>query len=71
MESDVIKIEIDLYKRCNNLPEHNTSFLETHHFDDECGLSFYSDEDHRGKGYFFFHIKDKHKYFLAKIKYGI
>ena len=71
MDSDVIKIEIGIYRRCNNLPEYGTSFQETHHFDEECGLVFHSNKDGRVKGYFYFEVKDKHKYFLAKIKYGI
>ena len=71
MESNLIKIEIDLYRRCNNLSNDSYEFGETYSFDEECGLTFHHTMGHGERGYFYFKLKDEHKYFLGKIKYGI
>jgi hypothetical protein len=71
MDSDVIKIEIDIYRRCNNLSEYSFEFGNTYYFDNECGLAYHSNKGRGEAGYFYFEVIDKHKFFLAKIKYGI
>ena len=69
MESKVIKISIDHYKKLNNII--HDEFDESYNFDAECGLSYGDDESNQITGYFYFRVVDEHKYFLAKIKYGI
>jgi hypothetical protein len=71
MESDLIKIKIDIYRRCNNLSNDSFEFGDTCYFDQECGLAYHSNK-HRGEaGYFYFEVIDERKFFLGKIKYGI
>ena len=71
MKSDLIKIKIDIYRRCNNLSEYSTDFQDTYHFDNECGLAYHSNKGRGEAGYFYFEVINKQKYLLGRIKYGI
>jgi hypothetical protein len=70
MDCNIIRIDIDFYRKCNKLPEHGTDFKDTIEFDRESGLSYVT-ADKDQTGYFRFKVIDKHRYMLAKIKYGI
>lgn len=64
------RINMKQYRIINNC---TSSYDGTHKFDEECGLSYYS-EQNKEKEYedcFYFRITDKNKYLIAKLKYGI
>jgi hypothetical protein len=70
MESDTIKIKIKDYRTFNSMRKDDDNFVNTISFDKECGLRYMmNDKNHCG--YFTFQIFDKHRYLIAKIKYGI
>lgn len=68
MEFDIIKIDLDLYRKMSNIL--NNDYSGTWLFDFDCGIEYISNNGD-GSRYFTFKIIDKHKYFLAKIKHGI
>ena len=71
MESDIFKIKIDIYRRCNNISNESFEFGDTCYFDRECGLAFRSNKERDEAGYFYFEVIDKQKLLLGRIKYGI
>jgi len=80
MESELIKISINLYKIICGCPEYAKSDI----FDESCGLQYmHIDEykngessrmkeyEHLERGFFYFKVTDNKLFLLAKIKHGI
>lgn len=80
MESELIKINIDLYKIICGCPEYSKSGI----FDESCGLQYIhiteykngkpfriKGYEHLERGFFYFKVTDNKLFLLAKIKHGI
>jgi hypothetical protein len=67
-ENDIIYILIDEYKKLSKCDEH---FNGSASWDETCGLYYLYGDKYRKPFYIPLKIVNEHKFFLAKIKYGI